>query len=329
MSTCSISSLIPAKHQRVVIITNPEKKGFSSQGFQNPSIIRYISKTITHNKDMMMMMCFLFQGENPGPCSYDCVSSAVLTSPSFSIKGTTGFAARPSSFPVNGFPGPNAYNLQSSFVQKKDFNTGVSRVFRLPVAVKVEGPKHLTPAPNQYDVCMISAVNVTVGTSAFLSKTRRTTFDPNKNAPSPCQYDVNTNVIQLCPKAVSSPFRSKTQRIPASAAQCGPGPGAYSPHQTPAPVKRTLLPRGHCLAIAAPPLIVPKDPPPPGPGHYDINECKGLSKFPKLTAAFASGTERKLQNLKVNTTPGPGFYDPQFCSKQSFIFSDSKVWIPV
>ncbi|XP_060915769.1 O(6)-methylguanine-induced apoptosis 2 [Labrus mixtus] len=314
MSTCTVSSSVPAKHQRVVII-NPEKKGFSSQAKRF-----HPQATLT---------------ENPGPCSYDCVSSAVLSSPSFSIKGTTGFvvskAARPSSFPVKGSPGPSAYNLQDSFVKKKDFNTGVSRVFRLPVAVKVEGPKHLTPAPNQYDVscCSRERFSSAVGTSAFLSKTRRTTFDPNNNAPSPCQYDVNTSVIQLSPKAVSSPFRSKTQRIPAPAAKCGPGPGAYSPHKTPAPVKRTFLPRGHCLAIAAPPLIVPKDPHPPGPGHYDINDCKFLSKFPKLTAAFASGTERKLQNLKVNTTPGPGFYDPQFCSKQSFIFSDSKVWLPV
>lgn len=63
-------------------------------------------------------------------------------------------AARASSNPQRSIPGPNAYNLQSTFLDKYDFNIGVSRVFRLPVAVQLDGPKYKTPAPNQYDVCM-------------------------------------------------------------------------------------------------------------------------------------------------------------------------------
>lgn len=127
-------------------------------------------------------------------------------------------AARASSYPRRGIPGPNAYNLQSSFTDKRDFSVGVSRVFRLPVAVQPDGPKHRTPAPNQYDVCagitrdafkdsaLCSALltcsclslqvscgsrqssSSAVGTSAFLSKTRRDSFYPNKNVPSPCNY---------------------------------------------------------------------------------------------------------------------------------------------
>lgn len=61
-------------------------------------------------------------------------------------------APRPSSIPQRGIPGPNVYNLQGSLINKYDFNTGVSRVFRSPLAVPVDGPKHQTPAPNQYDV---------------------------------------------------------------------------------------------------------------------------------------------------------------------------------
>lgn len=60
------------------------------------------------------------------------------------------------------------------------------------------------------------------------------------------------------------------------------------------------------MAISAPPLIVPKDPPLPGPGQYDIGNYNGLSKRPMPTAAFASRTERIPQNPQADTGPGPG-----------------------
>jgi len=56
--------------------------------------------------------------------------------------------------PRRGLPGPDAYNLQSTLINKNNFSIGVSRVFRPPVAVQLDGPKHKTPAPNQYDVCV-------------------------------------------------------------------------------------------------------------------------------------------------------------------------------
>lgn len=63
-------------------------------------------------------------------------------------------APRASSYPQRGVPGPNVYNLQRSFTDKCDFSVGASRVFRLPVGVQLDSPKHITPAPNQYDVCI-------------------------------------------------------------------------------------------------------------------------------------------------------------------------------
>ncbi|KAK2920874.1 hypothetical protein Q8A73_000359 [Channa argus] len=273
--------------------------------------------------------------ENPGPGSYGCISSAELKSPSFSKKGTTGFvASKPAwrySNPQRGIPGPNVYNIKSSFVNKNDFNVGVSRVFRLPVAVQLDGPKHKTPAPNQYNVNFESRErpSAVFGTSAFLSKTGRSSFDTSKNVPSPCHYKVNNHFIQPSSKTVLSPFKSTTQRIAALVDNHVPGPGAYSPHQNPAPVKKTTLPRGCHLAIAAPPTIVPKDPPLPGPGQYDINGHDTSSKHPMPTAAFASRTERILQSAQIDMSPGPGFYNPQLLARQSFFYNDSRVWIPV
>ncbi|XP_029299702.1 O(6)-methylguanine-induced apoptosis 2 isoform X2 [Cottoperca gobio] len=306
----TVSSPLPTR----VVIQNQEIKGFSSQTRRFPS-----------------QVCLK---ENPGPGTYDCISSAEVKSPSFSKKGTTGFVAsktaRAFSDPQGRMPGPNAYNLQSSFINKNNFNTGVSRVFRLPVAVQLDGPKHKTPAPNQYNVSCGSreSFSSVVGTSAFLSKTGRDSFYPNKNVPSACHYEVSSHLIQHGSKSILSPFKSKTQRIPPSVDNHVPGPGAYNPHQTPAPVKRTILPRGYYLALSAPPLIVPKDPPLPGPGHYDIRDYTSLSKHPMPTAAFASRTERIPQNSQASMRPDPGFYDPQILPKQSFFYNDSRVWLP-
>ncbi|XP_023266143.1 O(6)-methylguanine-induced apoptosis 2 isoform X2 [Seriola lalandi dorsalis] len=265
--------------------------------------------------------------------------------------------------PQRAVPGPNVYNIQSSFINKYDFNIGVSRVFRLPVAVQLDAPKHKTPAPNQYDVSCGSRERISsvVGTSAFLSKIGRDSFYTNNNVPSPCnyltvftnnlilhlfyfftlssflilhhtfvigQYEVNNHLIQHSSKAVLSPFKSKTQRIPALVDNHMPGPGAYSPHQVPALVKKAILPRGCYLAISAPPLIAPKDPPMPGPGQYDIGNYDGASKHPMLTAAFASRTKRLPEHSGADMKPGPGFYNPQILSKQSFFYNDSRVWIP-
>uniref|UniRef100_A0A3Q1EBQ7 Sperm-tail PG-rich repeat containing 1 n=1 Tax=Acanthochromis polyacanthus TaxID=80966 RepID=A0A3Q1EBQ7_9TELE len=304
----AVSPSIPSKYQTVVII-NDEKKGFLSQTRRFPS-----------------QLCL---SDAPGPGSYGCVSSAEVCSPSFSKKGTSGFVASKTTrnFQKNS-PGPNEYNLQSSLIKKSDFNAGASRVFRLPVAVQIEGPKDPTPAPNQYHVGSVNTVRFSsvAGTSSFLSKTSRDSTFPNRNVPSPGRYEVSSSLIQSGSRALLSPFRSKTQRSSAAVDKGGPGPGAYSPHQ--APVKRTVLPRRHYLALSAPPLVVPKDPPPPGPGQYDIRDHKPTSKRLRPTAAFASRTQRIPQTSGAEMIPGPGFYDPQLQSKQSFFYNDSRVWLP-
>ncbi|XP_068432487.1 O(6)-methylguanine-induced apoptosis 2 isoform X2 [Clinocottus analis] len=308
-----VSSTMPTKDQRGVI-GNLEKLGFSSQAKRFPS------------QD--------FLNGNPGPGSYGFIASAEVESPSFSKKGTTGFVAskppRASIDPRRGLPGPNVYNLQSTLINKNNFSIGVSRVFKLPVAVQLEGPKHKTPAPNQYDVrCDIigKSLSSANGTSTFLSKTGRDSMYPNKNEPSPCHYEVSGYLIPDGSKAVLSPFKSKTQRILPPLDHRVPGPGAYSPHQTPAPVKRTILPRGFYLTISAAPIIVPKDPLLPGPAQYDIRGCDGLSKHPMPTAAFASKTDRIPE--QSDRRPGPGFYDPHILPKQSFFYNNSRVWLPV
>ncbi|XP_034017090.1 O(6)-methylguanine-induced apoptosis 2 [Thalassophryne amazonica] len=300
------------KSQRLVA-NNQEKKGFSSQAKRFPSPI-----------------CL---NENPGPGSYDCISSTEVISPSFSKKGTTGFvgskAAGIPRHPQRNIPPPNAYNLQGSFINKYDFNTGVSRVFRLPVAVQLEEPKHQSPAPNQYHVCSsFSKSKCSMsGTSSFLSKSARNSFCANTNVPSPCHYKVKDSSIFLGPKTILSPFKSKTVRVPPPKDYCVPGPGAYSPHQAPTPVKSKL--RRYYLATSAPPVIVPKDPPLPGPGHYDITNNNSPLKHHMSSAAFASTTDRILHDSRAALGPGPGFYEPRLLSKQSFLYSESRIWIPV
>lgn len=60
------------------------------------------------------------------------------------------------------------------------------------------------------------------------------------------------------------------------------------------------------MAISAPALTVPKDPPVPGPGQYNIGNCDPPSKNPMPSAAFASRTDRIGQNSQANINPGPG-----------------------
>lgn len=58
--------------------------------------------------------------------------------------------------------------------------------------------------------------------------------------------------------------------------------------------------------MSAPLLTIPKDPPLPGPGQYDIGVDKSLYKHSMPSAAFASKTERIPQSSLVDTGPGPG-----------------------
>uniref|UniRef100_A0A3Q2ZZT6 Sperm-tail PG-rich repeat containing 1 n=1 Tax=Kryptolebias marmoratus TaxID=37003 RepID=A0A3Q2ZZT6_KRYMA len=241
----------------------------------------------------------------PGPGSYDCVSSSELFSPSFSKRGTSGFIeSKAPRRTQEDVPGPNSYNLQRSFINKHDFSVGVSRFFRSPVAVQLDGPKHRTPAPNQYQVGSDTSRTSSAGSSPFLSKTSRDWLRVNKDVPSPAHYEVSCSLIHAGTKAFSSPFRSRTQRLPAAAENRVLGPGAYSPHQPAPVVKKTPL--RCCLVIAQPAQVVQKNLLVPGPGHYDVGTSDQSSKRLRPSAAFASRTERMLPNLRAETTPGPG-----------------------
>nr|XP_020453362.1 O(6)-methylguanine-induced apoptosis 2 isoform X3 [Monopterus albus] len=222
-----------------------------------------------------------------------------------------GFSSQTKRFPsyvcLNENPGPGSYGcISSAEVKSPSFSkkgtTGFvpSKVKKLPGVTVTHREASQDPMHTAYRVPLLTGY-----------------------------YEVNDCFIQHGSKSVSSPFKSKTQRIPVPMNNHVPGPGAYTPHRTPTPVKRTILPRGYYLAISAPPLIVPKDPPLPGPGQYDVVNYNSPSKHPMPTAAFASRTERIPLNPRTDTNPGPGFYDPQILSKQSFFYSDSKVWIPV
>ncbi|XP_072529635.1 O(6)-methylguanine-induced apoptosis 2 [Salminus brasiliensis] len=306
------SSSIPTKFQTVVL-QNMERKGFTSQ-----------TKRFVHRLN-----------ENPGPGSYLSHTSVDACSPSFSKKGTGGFPSkvfRVGRNPPRWSPAPNAYNLQTSLLRQHDFSRGLSRTFHPPIAVKAaESPLGKTPAPNQYNVSYegIEANTVVSAKSSFLSKTRRSAFfTPSLRGPSPCHYSVKDAVIQKTPKVPFSCFKSTSARIQPLVSSEAPGPGAYSPYQSPEPVRRTILPRRHYLGLSAPALIPPKDPPLPGPGHYDIVNYEGLPKHLMASAAFVSGISRWTQETKGQGVPGPGSYEPDVLTKHSFLYNHAKTWIP-
>ncbi|XP_041739543.1 O(6)-methylguanine-induced apoptosis 2 isoform X3 [Coregonus clupeaformis] len=239
-------SSIPTKYQTVVI-SNEDKKGFLSQAK------RFLSEDS--------------QNENPGPGTYMSHRPAEISSPSFSKKGTGGFASQAVRVPRNpqrGIPGPNAYNLQSSLIHKHSFGRGGSRTFRLPVAVQLDGPKNKTPAPNQYHVSLGGVKPNTVSAqSVFLSTTGRSSVCSNTlKGPSPCHYKVNDAITQKCPKVPLSCFKSNSVRIQSPVNNHVPGPGTYSPYQAPEPVRRTILPTSRWTQDVRGQGV-------PGPGYYE------------------------------------------------------------
>ncbi|XP_036432725.1 O(6)-methylguanine-induced apoptosis 2 isoform X2 [Colossoma macropomum] len=165
--------------------------------------------------------------------------------------------------------------------------------------------------------------------SSFLSKSRRNAvFTPVLRGPSPCHYSVKDAVIQKTPKVPFSCFKSTSARIQPLVSSEVPGPGAYSPYQSPEPVRRTILPRRHYLGISAPALIPPKDPPLPGPGQYNIVNYDGPPKHLMASAAFVSGTSRWTQETRGQGVPGPGSYEPNVPTKHSFLYNHAHTWIP-
>uniref|UniRef100_A0A3B3RIV5 Sperm-tail PG-rich repeat containing 1 n=1 Tax=Paramormyrops kingsleyae TaxID=1676925 RepID=A0A3B3RIV5_9TELE len=303
---------IPTDRYQTVVKNNTDKKGFSSQ------TKRFISE----------------DNDTPGPGSYISQQSADLISPSFSTKGTGGFASQAARMPCpprRCTPGPNVYNLQTSLLSKFSSTKGCSRVFCMPIVMKVEDQQNQTPSPNQYHVCTSYAVerNSTVSArSSFVSKTSRSGLHRAVEGPSPCHYAVNDALTKTSPKVPVSCFKSGSSRIQPPVISQAPGPGSYKPNQPPEPVKRTIFPKKYYLVLAAPAMTMPKTPPLPGPGQYNIVDCKGPHRQYMSSAVFMSGTSRWIRETGGDGLPGPGLYDPRMPSKKSFLYNFSKRWIP-
>ncbi|KAK7899224.1 hypothetical protein WMY93_020077 [Mugilogobius chulae] len=225
-----------------------------------------------------------------------------------------GFCSQTKRFPSQHIPtenpGPGSYDFNNGEVNSPSFSNKGTSGFVNSSKIQNGGSERFGPP----------------GSSSFVSKTKRDSYRINKDLPSPCHYYIEDD-IQHSSKAVLSPFRSKTQRLSGPKDNLVPGPGAYSPHQNLAPVKRSSLHPRSLILLSAPALTLPKPAPSPGPGHYDV--CRNLSSKHTLpTAAFASKSDR-ISYMKSSLVPGPGFYDPHVSTKQSFFYSDTRIWLPV
>ncbi|TSR63297.1 O(6)-methylguanine-induced apoptosis 2 [Bagarius yarrelli] len=142
------------------------------------------------------------------------------------------------------------------------------------------------------------------------------------------QYSIKDTALQKNPKVPLSCFKSTSARIQTPVRGEGPGPASYSPYTSPEPVKRTILPRRHYLGLAAPPLIPPKDPPVPGPGHYDIVSYTRPPKHLMSSAALMTSTRRGTHATRGHRVPGPGSYEPGVPTKRPFLYNRTNMWIP-
>ena len=130
------------------------------------------------------------------------------------------------------------------------------------------------------------------------------------------------------PRVAQAPFKSTTERslIPKST-MLNPGPGTYDPHEPPQDqFVRNGFTRKHYLCIAAPAIAAPPDNPSPGPGQYNLVNYSGPSRHNISSSMFVSTTDR-WRDLKGNSNPGPGTYDPGNKIKQSFIYNRNEKWI--
>uniref|UniRef100_A0A8C2KM91 Sperm-tail PG-rich repeat containing 1 n=1 Tax=Cyprinus carpio TaxID=7962 RepID=A0A8C2KM91_CYPCA len=184
-------------------------------------------------------------------------------------------------------------------------------------------------------------------TGSFASKAGRVPRSFQRLSPGPDAYNLQTSLLHKhefnrgesrmfrLPVAVSavdknstvsaqSAFCSKTRRS-ASVSDIFKGPSPCDNYEV---SLLNLCRRRHYLVLSAPPLIPTKDPPFPGPGHYNIGNLNPSAKHLVSSAAFLSGTSRWIQDVKGQDIPGPGFYEPTVLSKISFLYNPAKIWIP-
>jgi len=311
-STVAATASIPSKYQAIVI-KNDEKHGFNSG-----------SKRFSANK---------FE-DSPGPAKYDITQIKIIESnASLSRKGLGGFVSKVKRFPVrlnkDNFVGPGQYDPKLQ--QNHDFNKArCTSNFHKPLVTTKDTKKHVTPAPNQYNISR-KIVNSNVSNSnnaAFLSRTNRESMGSNGSAtfPAPGSYDINDDLTRPSARAAQAPFKSTTSRMFLPADSENPGPGTYYPFERFHYHGNKRPPRKHYLCISAPALPMPPIPPSPGPGQYNLVDYQGPAKELISSSVFLSTTNR--WNNKFNKKePGPGSYNPQSQNKQSFIYNVDKKWI--
>jgi len=313
----SAFSSIPSKYSTQVI-GNAEREGFQSKAAR-----------FTDRVD-----------DTPGPGSYSAPKVFSGSSPSYGQRGTGSFASRTKRMPyVRGKhgPTPSTYNVGTTINKRNDFSSQNSACFQKPVVVEQHNRTRRTrqPAPNQYNTrkYLEESRSAHACESSFKSKTVRyleKTIPSGSNV-SPAKYDPvrpKTEYAVTC-------FRSKVDRLQKrNNINDNPGPGAYDPENE---VKTymenvyTALPRKHGLLISAAAMPMPKTPPLPGPGAYEIGNFKTPEKTFMSSAAFKSGTSR-LTNPETNGVPGPGHYQPKLQKKKTsyyFNLTHNKKWLGV
>ncbi|ESO94482.1 hypothetical protein LOTGIDRAFT_118149 [Lottia gigantea] len=307
------NSSIPTKYQTIVT-DNSDKKGFTCKAK------RFQSTTLS---------------ENPGPCNYIGHDNFDKESNSFSKKGTGSFASkskRQIRYEMSNGPGPGIYGLPDMLSSRQDFNrSGSTSTFQKPIA-QTQLNKKGNPAPNLYQVgnlLLRRKSNNICGDAAFKSKTRRDIIDvkESKRMPAPWQYNVKDDILYSNPKIPESSFKSRTTRNIMSSPSKNPGPGAYFPAGGQEYPERTIFPRKHYLCISAPAMPLPKTPPLPGPGSYELVDFEGYPKHYMSGSAFVSTTSRWTNITDAEQSPGPAQYKPAFPGKQTFIYNASGKWI--
>ena len=307
------TSSIPSKYQTIVI-DNSDKRGFLAR-----------SRRFKHDTNV---------NDNPGPGSYVGHGFIEKHSTSFSKKGTGGFASKDKRIMKQKYvdsPGPGVYALPSFVDNKKDFNKATTTsAFHRPIAMKKENVQ-IGPAPNSYDVqrTKVGKANNVGADAAFRSQSKRDAFNIGESGskPAPWQYHVNDELLRASVKVPLSSFKSKTERKMQADPPLVPGPGTYKPGEAVDPVSKTVFPRKHYLCISAPAMPLPRTPPSPGPGSYEVVNYDGISKHYMSGSNFVSTTSRWSGDIRNIEQPGPAHYRPTGVGKQSFIYNAQSRWI--
>lgn len=316
-SITAATSSIPSKYQTIVI-DKSERKGFLSR-----------VKRFGEEADL---------NDNPGPGSYVGHHEAQKLGPSFSKKGTGGFASkdrRISKHSSTHSPGSAAYGLPGFVEQRHDFNkANTTSNFHTPIAQNVDHKKKGTPAPNHYEITpgtkLRGKMNNVTAQAQFRSRTERDTFNVKDSAtrPAPWSYQINEELVKGSVPEAASSFKSRTERRMAPDPEDVPGPGAYKPHEPIDHVKKTVFPRKHYLCISAPAMPLPCTPPSPGPTAYDVVDYEGPERHYMSGSVFVSSTSRWTGGPKMQgDIPGPAHYRPTGVSKQSFNYNAQGRWI--